>query len=130
MKIFIVVAVVLFIVVTEKKACKKSECLKGKVVAVKCMGTVIQITDGKFDPSLVAAKWKDSLKVQGGETVPELSNVFRLKNPCKFTFKEGEEISFTINNEEKEEACATCMAYDLMPPSKNIAISMCSEKAR
>jgi hypothetical protein len=46
-------------------ACQKNEgleiCLKGKVIATRCMGTIVQITEGNFDASLVTAKWRDSL---------------------------------------------------------------------
>jgi hypothetical protein len=126
MKILIAFAIILLLA-KEKKACKKNECLKGRVVTTKCMGTVIQITDGKFDASLVTAKWKDSLKTEAGESTPELNNVFRLANPCKLNLKEGDEILFTISTTEKDEPCATCMAFDLKPPTKKAAIVLCNE---
>ncbi len=127
MKLLILSAVAIILAVTDKNGCKKSQCLKGKIVAAKCMGTIVQITDGKFDASLVTSKWKDSLRAEAAEPAPELSNVFRLINPCKYALKEGDEIYFTIKTGEKEEGCASCMAYDLKPPSNSNAITICTE---
>jgi hypothetical protein len=119
---------IILLFAAEKKACNKSECLIGRVVAKKCMGTVIQITDGKFDESLVTPKWKDSLRTEAGESVPELTNVFVVSNPCNLNLKEGDVISFTIGSTGKDEPCATCMAFDLKPPAKKNAITLCERQ--
>ncbi len=122
----------LALIVIGQSSCEKSKntqanCLRGKVVASKCMGTVIQITEGNFDPSLVTAKWRDTLLIQSGQQPPEFSNVFKLINPCDHQdLTEGKEFYFTIKTHTEAEKCNYCLAYDIAPPSSKLSVAICS----
>ena len=109
-----------------KKNNEKKACLQGKVILTRCMGTVIQITSGVYDPSLVTPKWRDTLKMKAGEATIEYENVFQLINPCNHQLAQGDEIFFAMI-EEEEKTCAMCLAADLIPPSQKNAISLCAE---
>ena len=109
-----------------KKNNEKKNCLQGKVILTRCMGTVVQITSGVYDPSIVTPKWRDTLKMKAGEATIEYENVFQLVNPCNHQLVQGDEIHFMIK-EEEEKTCAMCFAADLIAPPQKNAISLCAD---
>lgn len=119
--------IVLFILLGCQKNDRSQTCIKGRVVAHRCMGTIIQVIEGDFDPSLVTPKWRDTLKLQKGEPAPEISNVFKLRNPCKHLLDEGDEFHFKMLPGETENTCAYCLTLDLIPPSSANGIVICEE---
>lgn len=106
--------VYLFLLITGFSACKSSSGiadneLRGKlVISALCSHYVVEIISGKVDASKVAAEWKDDNRNQ------TYKQSFSVANKCSFGqlgLSEGDEFTFTIDDNKPNETCAVCMAY-------------------
>ena len=101
-----------------KKNVVKTDCYKGRLeVKGICSNYTIKLVEGKMDPSMIVADWKDEV------TNKSYSNVFALGSPCSFpeSLKEGDEFYFKIDTAKQE--CAVCMAF-YPKPQKAVSIKV------
>lgn len=119
MKIYSLIPAFILLAISAGKCKKNDTVYKGRLeVKAICMNYTIKLIDGKLDPSLYVAEWKDE------STGKTHTNVFALGSPCTFpkTINEGDEFYFIIDSTYKPD-CAVCLAY-YPKPSKSIAIKI------
>lgn len=96
-----------------------SDVFIGKLVKKGiCLNYVIEVNDPSFPQDMIELNWKDEFSGK------KYSNVFTVKNVCRFPSNISEEDSFEFIIENKKDLpCAVCEAYTPVP-SKFINITV------
>ncbi|MEO5947361.1 MAG: hypothetical protein ABIP79_11140 [Chitinophagaceae bacterium] len=122
MKLFLILSAVATMLLSNGECNKKKAVagnLKGRLeITGICLNYTIKLVKGNLDPSLIATNWTDEV------TGKSYTNVFSLKNPCKFpqNLKVGEEFSFIIDSSAAND-CMRCEAY-YPTPSRSLNIKV------
>lgn len=96
-----------------------SDIFIGKLVKKGiCLNYVIEVNDSSFPQDMIELNWKDEFSGK------KYSNVFTVKNVCRFPSNISEEDSFEFIIENKKDLpCAVCQAYTPVP-SKYVNINV------
>jgi hypothetical protein len=93
--------------------------LKGKlVVSELCGHYIVELISGKIEPDKLAKDWHDDKRNA------TYKQSFAIANTCnfeRFSLKEGDEFTFTLDSDAAKETCAVCMAY-YPKPSQSLFI--------
>lgn len=101
-------------------SCKKNHSRPNRVygtlvISGPCANYVIRVDSGYIDPALVTVSWTTA------DTT--YNNVFAVKNVCAFSnhnFKQGQALSFFVNDSTFTNDCMICAIAHQDPPNFNV----------